>query len=173
MDDSWKLTLRVFDWQSMDSNHLDRKKAWLQKKIVHLSYSHFLSLTLTFCLSPSLTLSTSHFRSLTPFMQLCSSRRCHLGSSKQLRHNKCILRLRGHHWLWHQIQIQICTNTRPNMIETHHWVCRDAFDRGKAKTFIDHLNGVLLDTDGVSIDTDIVFQDDSIILTSNDCQQSS
>ena len=54
MDDSWKLTLRVFDWQSMDSNHLDRKKAWLQKKIVHLSYSHFLSLTLTFCLSPSL-----------------------------------------------------------------------------------------------------------------------
>ena len=113
MDDSWKLTLRVFDWQSMDSNHLDRKKAWLQKKIVHLSYSHFLSLTLTFCLSPSLTLSTSHFLSLTPFMQLCSSlsRRCHLGSSKQLRHNKCILWLRGHHWLRHQIQIQICTNT--------------------------------------------------------------
>ena len=51
--------------------------------------------------------------------------------------------------------------------------CRDAFKREKAKTFIDHLNGVLLDTDGVSIDTDIVFQDDSIILTSNDCQQSS
>ena len=51
--------------------------------------------------------------------------------------------------------------------------CRDAFKREKAKTFIGHLSGVLLDTDGVSMDTDIVFQDDSIILTSNDCQQSS
>ena len=51
--------------------------------------------------------------------------------------------------------------------------CCAAFKRGKAKTVIGHLTGVLLDTDGVSIDTDIVFQDYSIILTSNDCQQSS
>ena len=163
----------------MDSNHLDRKKAWLQKKIVHLSYSHFLSLTLTFCLSPSLTLSTSHFLSLTPFMQLCSSlsRRCHLGSSKQLRHitsvfSGCVATIDSD--IKHKYKYKYKYKTKYDRnTPLSRKACRDAFKREKAKTFFDHLNGVLLDTDGVSIDTDIVFQDDSINLTSNDCQQSS
>ena len=162
MDDSWKLTLSVFDWQSMDSNHLDRKKAWLQKKIVHLSYSHFLSISLSYSLNFSL--SVSHSLHAVVFQPQVPPWQFQTAEAQQVYSLAA----------WPPLTPTSNTNTDIYKYKTKYdrntplnrKACRDAFKREKAKTFIGHLNGVLLDTD-------IVFQDDSIILTSNDCQQSS